>query len=130
MTKITGLFTLSLLLLIGSCTFDKEEVPEPTPTPTPTPTPPPTMDLCDSLNVTFSGTVVPLLNANCTTPGCHSAGSGNGDYTTYAGIKAKVDNGTFKTRVIDDKNMPPSGPLSPSDLDKLKCWLEDGAPNN
>lgn len=123
MNKIILLFIFLMALLFSSCTFDKEELPEPPP-------PPPPMSFCDSLNVTYSVTVAPIINANCAISGCHASGSSFGDYTNYAGVKAKVDNGTFKERVIVQKNMPPSGPLPQTELDKLQCWLDKGAPNN
>lgn len=85
---------------------------------------------CDSIK--FSADVNPIITANCNTPGCHDTGSGNGDFTTYTGIKAKVDNGTFKARVMDGNPtfMPASGALPADQIAKLKCWLDKGAPNN
>ena len=123
--KITAFFFL--LVLLHSCTYDKYEVPEPALADT---TGQAAINPCDSLNVTYSGTVKPLTDNNCALSGCHAAGSGNGDFTSYAGLKAKVDNGTFKKRVIEDKTMPPSGPLPASDIEKLQCWLNAGAPEN
>ena len=70
------------------------------------------------------------MDVNCNTSGCHAAGSPYGDLTNYSGVKAKVDNSTFKERVIVQKNMPPAYSLSQTDLDKLNCWLEAGIPNN
>ena len=63
---------------------------------------------------------------------CHNTTTYIGDYSTYAGVKAKVDDGTFKLRVLDLKVMPPATrpPLTEEDLAKIKCWLADGAPNN
>ena len=114
-------FIISMLFIV-SCTYDKAELPPPPP--------PPVINLCDTLNVTYSGTIASIMNANCNASGCHSAGSPYGDFTNYSGVKAKVDNTTFKERVIIQKNMPPSYPLSQGDLDKLNCWLEAGALNN
>jgi hypothetical protein len=92
------------------------------------------LDNCDSLsNYTYTNYVASVLNNNCTFSGCHNAGSSNGDFTTYLGIKINVDNGTFLNRVLVTKDMPPSyttGPstLSDCDLLKLKKWLDAGAP--
>lgn len=86
---------------------------------------------CDS--VTFSDSIQPIILANCATSGCHDIGSLNGDFTTYAGVKVKVDNGSFQTRVIDGGGptpMPPTGLLPGPEINKLKCWLAAGAPNN
>ena len=86
---------------------------------------------CDVTNVTYSTDIVPIINTTCATSGCHVAGgSGPGDFTTYAGLKAKVDNGSFVNRVLVQKNMPPSGPLSDCNEAKLQKWIDDGALNN
>jgi len=75
--------------------------------------------------------IKPIINANCTSSSCHGAGSSNGDYTTYAGLKAKADNGSLDERVLQKKDMPKSAPaLSLDDRKKIKCWLLNGAPNN
>jgi hypothetical protein len=64
--------------------------------------------------------------------GCHEAGSGNGDYTTYTDLKAKADNGHLLNRVYTLRNMPasPSLALSDADLQRIYCWIQQGAPNN
>lgn len=91
---------------------------------------------CDStISVTYTNKVKSIATTNCTFSGCHDAGSGNGDFTTYSGVKIKVDNGTFNQRVLVLKDMPPShspGPkfLSQCDLALLRKWVNDGAPEN
>ena len=85
---------------------------------------------CSTINSSYSSGILPVINANCTSSGCHNAGSVNGDFTIYAGIKLKVDNGSINNRVVVQKNMPPSGALSVDNLNKIKCWLNSGAPNN
>ena|ERR1700746_3520921 len=83
---------------------------------------------CDT--ITYSKNVVPITNATCATPHCHNAGSVNGDFTIYAGIKAKIDNGTFNNRVFVVKDMPSTGPLTADQFKILQCWFNGGAPNN
>lgn len=86
---------------------------------------------CDTTNVTYALKVLPIVQANCATPGCHVPnGTGVGDFTHYAGLKAKVDNGTFVTNVLVNKVMPPSSTLGPCDLRVLRMWVDAGAPNN
>jgi|ERR1019366_2577070 hypothetical protein len=82
----------------------------------------------------YIGIIEPIIIANCNiNAGCHGAGgSALSFYTTYAGVKTDVDNGTFKTRVFD-KNQPvpmpkPPGSLSAAQLDRITCWLQHGAP--
>ena len=75
------------------------------------------------------------MEATCAIEGCHVENFASGDYTVYDEIKERIDGGAFEARVIDQKNMPPdntTGPESLTDeqLDKIQCWLSDGAPNN
>ena len=86
---------------------------------------------CDT--ITFSKNIKPIINASCAKSGCHVTGFANGDYTTYAGLYAKVSAGTFKLRVFDSPNNPmpqDNGMLPPAKLAILKCWLDKGAPND
>lgn len=86
---------------------------------------------CDTSNVTFNQDVFPIIQGNCATTGCHEAGgTGNGIFENYAGLKAKVDNGSFLTRVIQQRTMPPSAPLNDCQVNMLTAWLNAGAPNN
>lgn len=85
---------------------------------------------CSKVSSSYSSNIKPIISSNCTSSGCHNANSNNGDFTTYEGLKAKADNGTLNTRVVEQKNMPPSQPLSLDDLKKIKCWIDSGAPNN
>ena len=85
---------------------------------------------CSGIRAQFSTEIQPILNTNCVKAGCHNAGSPNGDYSSYNGIKMKVDNGSVDKRVLKDKSMPPTGALSLDDRKKIKCWINSGAQNN
>jgi len=75
----------------------------------------------------YDGLIKQIIDNNCTT--CHFAGGpGNGDFTSYAGIKAKVDAGTFRQRVIVKRDMPIGTNLSPCDLNALHDWINANAP--
>jgi hypothetical protein len=84
--------------------------------------------LCDS--VKYSTTILPIINAECI--GCHSPGSANGDLSTYAALKLKADGGRITARVLNGNPsfMPQAGAMSQDKRDKIKCWLDAGAPNN
>lgn len=118
----TSFLCILLALFFYSCHNDKGLLP---PVPLPAPG---SSNACDS--VKYSVDVVPVINAQCATSGCHDAGNPNGDYTTYAGVKAKVDNGSFNNRVFILKDMPQGTTLSAADYNKLKCWYDKGALNN
>jgi hypothetical protein len=88
---------------------------------------------CDTTTVTYSGTIVPILNNNnCNT--CHTPTSGNGIITTdYADLKILATNG----KLVNSVNgtgvplMPLSGQKMPScTLAKISKWVRDGALNN
>ena len=85
---------------------------------------------CNSIQSTYSSDIFPLVSAKCNSSGCHSAGSSRGDFTTYQGLKVKADNGSLEKSVLLDKDMPPSGALSQDERNKIKCWLNNGSPNN
>lgn len=86
---------------------------------------------CDVSAITYSNDVLPIINASCATTGCHvSGGTGPGDFTNYNELKAKVDNGTFNTRVLVQQNMPPNSSLSDCELQTLEAWIDSGAQNN
>lgn len=85
---------------------------------------------CDA-SITYTSKVASIINKSCAVSGCHiSGGSGNGNFSTLSEIKAKVDNGSFKKRAIDEATMPPVGSsfaLSSEEKLILKCWVENGA---
>lgn len=89
---------------------------------------------CDTTNVTFSGTIFPLLQAKCI--GCHNNNttSGNVNLSTHAGAQVVALNGKLLGAVNHDngyKPMPPSGNKLPScEIAEIRIWIEDGAPNN
>lgn len=84
--------------------------------------------VCDS--VTFTNDIKPIFDTKCAN--CHVTGTPSGapwDFTTYQGIK---DNTTeINNRALVIKDMPQGGPpLSQTEIDLIKCWLDAGAPNN
>lgn len=83
-----------------------------------------------STATSYTNEIKPILAANCTSSGCHGSGSSYGDFTTYTGFVAKVENKTVEKEVLDKKTMPPSGALSLDDRNKIKCWIDAGAQNN
>lgn len=114
-----GLFIV--LLSNTGCYYDKEEILYP-------------QTVCDTANVTYSGSVVPVLISSCNS--CHggstpSAGIG---LDTYAGVKAQVTNGRLWGSVSHAASysaMPKNAAqLSSCSLAKIKKWIDAGAPNN
>ncbi|PBQ30417.1 hypothetical protein CNR22_01100 [Sphingobacteriaceae bacterium] len=85
---------------------------------------------CSSLNSSYRQTIQPLIALHCAGSDCHGAGSSNGNYTTYEGLIIRINNGTFSKRVLYTKDMPANGSLSLAEREKIKCWLNRGAPKD
>ena len=85
---------------------------------------------CSSLDASYANVIRPIIDANCTSSGCHNTGSSNGNYTTYEGLLVRVNNGTLSKRVLYTKDMPKNATLSLDDRKKIKCWIDAGAPKN
>ena len=86
---------------------------------------------CDTANVTWSGTIEPIIQTRCAIPGCHvPGGTGTGDLLTYADVKEIADNGLLRLTVLVDQSMPQTGPLGDCEQQQINIWLNDGAPEN
>jgi len=90
-----------------------------------------TVDVCPTVNMSFSMDINPIIVANCAFSGCHGENSIDGDFTTYQGIKNKIDNGDLiRNEVVTRKKMPKNATLPDCEIDKIESWLNAGAPNN
>lgn len=113
---------LLLVVIVGglfySCTYKKYEVAYP-------------QAPKDSI-ISYAATIVPLNNAKCN--GCHvPQGTGNGDFSTYAGVMVKVSNNSFYQRVVVTKDMPTLGSgydITDEQRHYYELWLKQGAQNN
>lgn len=118
--------TILSVVLMESCYYDKADLLYPdgkTP--------------CDtSVVAKFSSEVLPIMNANCNTSGCHSTTSAASGVIldTYAGVKAQASNG----RLMGSMNQTGSysampkgaGKLNSCTLTKIQQWINSGTPNN
>lgn len=89
---------------------------------------------CDTANVTFSGSVKPVLETYCT--GCHQASAPSGDIAldTHAGVMPTVTNGTLIGSIQHASGYSPmpqgAGKLSDCSISIIKKWIAEGALNN
>lgn len=90
---------------------------------------------CDSVsNVSFSTTVLPIINTNCL--GCHNSSSPGGgyDYSNYSGIKSSAANGSLLGSIKHQSPyvaMPLSaGKMSDCNIKQIETWINEGAANN
>jgi hypothetical protein len=115
---ISLLFSVSLT----SCYYDKEDSVYPYD------------NLCNTTNVTYSGTVEPILSQSCV--GCHlsDSPSGNVILDSYEAVKVHADNGKLYGSINHDSGfspMPKDGnKLSDCQISQIKAWIDKGSPNN
>jgi hypothetical protein len=89
---------------------------------------------CDTTNITYSGFVAPLLATYCV--GCHSGGAPSGGITlnTHTGVSTVALNGRLYGAISHAPGFQPmprgSAKLPQCTIDKVKAWINDGAPNN
>jgi hypothetical protein len=113
-----------LFLFPVSCYYDNEEALYPT-----------LSSSCDTTNVTFSGTIVPILSDNCYS--CHSnstaASSGNNirleNYADVASNAIRVQGSINHTGSYSP--MPKNGGMIKAcSITQFDIWIKNGMPNN
>jgi mono/diheme cytochrome c family protein len=89
---------------------------------------------CDVTDVSYSMTIVPILQNACI--GCHSGAAPAGGIvlSTHAGVQTVALNGSLVGTVSYDPGyspMPQGGTqLSDCKIDQIRAWAADGAQNN
>ncbi len=116
--KHTCLLIVFIGLSLSSCYYDNEESLYPN------------ESSCYSPDVSFSLDIKPMIDAKCATAGCHVSGTGRVVLTSFQSIKNIAVDGQLENRVLIQRDMPPSAPLSRCDQEKLQAWLDNGATNN
>jgi hypothetical protein len=79
---------------------------------------------CDGKSSTYNSNIKAILNSNCTASGCHP------NYNSYAGLREVLNNGKFREKVLETKEMPKGRTLSSNDLIKIQCWVDASYPEN
>ena len=125
--KFRNIFVVAIIGIFGfwslnSCYYDNEEELYPNPVE------------CDTTNITYSGTVVPILENNCYS--CHNTVNQQGGIVVdnYDDLRVVIDNGRFRGSInhLDGYSPMPQGgeKLNECNLTKINMWLDNGAPNN
>lgn len=86
---------------------------------------------CDSVNVTFTGTIMPIITTYCL--GCHNGTAANTtlSLTTYNQVVAAQQNKFLLDHLLNRNGkdiMPKSGSLSICNIAQIKKWINDGMP--
>lgn len=82
----------------------------------------------DCSKITYTQDIKPLIDTYCV--GCHSSGFSSGDLVSHAEVKLKVDNGSLLKEVVTNRTMPQGTSLSEQEIQKFKCWIENGGLDN
>jgi len=109
---IPGIWTVTLMFTAG-CTQDQVPMPEP----------------CDEVR-SYNEAIRDILRNKCNTSGCHDGASGVGNYNSYNGVRRVVEIGDFRQEVVVQKTMPKDGTLTDEEFKLLKCWAENGYPED
>lgn len=105
-----------------------------------------TVEACDSNTAYFQNTILPILVSSCATTGCHDAATASDDIiiTSYESLINSDDDMVVPgdpgeselyeviTETDPDKIMPepPNPPLSASQINLIRTWIEQGGQNN
>lgn len=110
---------LAAVLASNGCYYDSEEALYPD-------------NFCDTVSVTFSGSIEPIIQAKCL--GCHSPGAQEAvDLTVFANVAEEAASGRLLRSVKRDPSgisMPPGVSLGPCEVRKFELWLASGANND
>jgi len=78
--------------------------------------------------ISYAAVIKPIMDLNCNTSGCHSAGNGSRDWTVFSNVKNNANDIKIRT---GNRSMPIGGKeLTQDEIDKIACWVDDGANNN
>lgn len=83
--------------------------------------------------ISFQSNIVPLINTNCSTSGCHDASQAGGyTFSTHASIAANADIILKAIRHDSGVSPMPQGGSKLSDAQVLafNCWIQQGKLNN
>jgi len=105
---------ISFAVFLSSCTKKKDVI---------------IMD-CGVTSAGFAADVNPIIQSTCAiNSACHGVGSvsGPGPLTNYiqiSGVAARI------REAVISRRMPLGSTLSEANINKIKCWVASGAPNN
>ena len=78
--------------------------------------------------ISYANVIKPIFDTNCNITGCHGAGTGSRDWTVFNNVKSHAAN--IKTRT-GNRSMPIGDKtLTQDEIDKIACWVDDGANQN
>jgi len=118
---LLGLCIFHVLVVLPSCVSNNEEELYPD-------------QVCDTLMITYSGTIAPIIDQHCVR--CHSAVAPSSGIPLegYDHLKAVVDDEVLVGSIKHQDGfvpMPDEAPKLPDcDIHQIEIWVDNGAPNN
>jgi len=119
---LKAVFVIVIAIFMQSCYYDNVEDLYPQ------------LPECDTTNVTYSNSVWPVINSNCT--GCHggNAPAGNIRLENYNDISSAANNGSLLGTIRHENGWSPmpkgGGKLNNCDITKIETWVNQGTPDN
>lgn len=118
--KMNKILTIAaVLLVLTSCLKDK------------------TQSLADcSVEISYALDIRPIIESSCKTQAGPNTGCHDAWIDEYPPIKSYINSGTWQNEVFNDKTMPeiPNtwgiDSLTTEEIQTMKCWIEQGYPEN
>jgi hypothetical protein len=76
--------------------------------------------------ISWINEILPIMTTYCTNPGCHD-GISRRNWRDYDEVKQNAEAIKRRTR---DRSMPFDKTMPQDQIDKISCWVDDGALNN
>jgi len=119
---LVSIISGGILLIVGCSKTSEDQLTTPEP------------GGCDTVNMTYSTDVQPILQANCYR--CHGNGNAEGGVTldTYESVSSLATTGILTGVITHASGFPPmpqdAAKLSDCDINKIQDWINRGATNN
>lgn len=89
---------------------------------------------CITDSVSYQAQVAVIMQTNCAISGCHLGPNGvrGLDLSQYSTVESIANSGQLVGRITGSTGaqMPPGNGLPQCEIDQIKAWVADGAPNN
>jgi uncharacterized membrane protein len=85
---------------------------------------------CSVTPASYSRDIQGIMQNKCATAGCHNSTSASGGVILENYNQVQASAARIRVRVVEQKTMPTNGALPAIEIEKIRCWIDNGAPNN